>query len=157
MTKCLITEASTLIRHSGVKKIKSIFFGGGTPSLASVQTLSEIINCVKKSTNLLTDAEISLEASPEALTQTYLREINSAGINRLSVGVQAFSDTELKSLNRSHNVEEAVRSIQLANSIFPGKVSIDLLFGRPGQTLKQWQHELHMVISFGKVCCPRWL
>ncbi|XP_064621389.1 radical S-adenosyl methionine domain-containing protein 1, mitochondrial-like isoform X2 [Lineus longissimus] len=143
MKRCLGKEIQSLIYLSGIKEITSIFFGGGTPSLAEPSTLGHVIETVAKEATLADSAEITMEANPTSVEATKLREFKAAGINRLSLGIQALNDRDLKILGREHTVQEALSCLSKAKSLFPGKTSLDLIFGRPFQTLELWQDELH--------------
>ncbi|XP_014784514.1 radical S-adenosyl methionine domain-containing protein 1, mitochondrial [Octopus bimaculoides] len=148
MTDSLVTETKALLKLSGVKQITSIFFGGGTPSLAPPSTIQRIIECVKQVANLSNRAEITLEANPTALEFQKLRDFKAAGINRLSVGVQSLNDAQLRILGRNHTAAESIRCVEEAINLYKGKVSIDLIFGIPGQTLKDWSEELKRTLCF---------
>ncbi|XP_048248376.1 radical S-adenosyl methionine domain-containing protein 1, mitochondrial-like [Haliotis rufescens] len=143
----LVRETETLIRLSGVSSIASIFFGGGTPSLASADTIASIINQVKAQVTLPDSGEITLEANPTSLETNRLREFCDAGVNRLSIGVQSLRQDNLSVLGRDHTVEEAERCIREGRALFPGRVSVDLMFGLPGQTVHAWLAELRQMID----------
>ncbi|XP_033748642.1 radical S-adenosyl methionine domain-containing protein 1, mitochondrial-like isoform X2 [Pecten maximus] len=147
MTKCLTTETKTLIESSQVSRINSIFFGGGTPSLAEPRTIASVIEAVTKTTQLHAAAEVTLEVNPTLLETGKLRDFRSAGVNRVSIGVQAFKDTDLKVLGREHSSLDSIKCIEEAVSLYPGRVSVDVIFGRPGQTLDSWITEIHQVLS----------
>lgn len=134
---------------SGISKINSIFFGGGTPSLALPSTVGRVIDMVKHHVTFPEGSEVTLEANPTQLETSRLKDFKSAGVNRLSIGVQALNEEDLKFLGRDHSVTEAERCIEEAQKMFPGHVSVDLMFGRPGQTLEAWVDELAQVIRFG--------
>ncbi|XP_070579952.1 radical S-adenosyl methionine domain-containing protein 1, mitochondrial-like isoform X1 [Ptychodera flava] len=147
MKSCLVTETETLLKMSDVKYITTIFFGGGTPSLAAPSTMASIINTVHRVTNMAPDAEVTLEANPTNLETQKLKDFKAAGINRLSLGIQSLNGEDLKILGRDHTVAESLRCLREARKIFPGKTSIDLIFGRPGQTVENWKKELEMAVS----------
>lgn len=142
MRKCLVRETETLLNLSGVKKIKSIFFGGGTPSLAEPKTFAAVIDCVRAKVALEDEAEVTMEANPTSTEAALLAEFKVAGVNRLSLGVQTFNEDLLKFLGRNHSVADSLRSLEAAKNIFRGRVSIDLIFGNPTQTLDMWCTEL---------------
>ncbi|KAJ8022680.1 Radical S-adenosyl methionine domain-containing protein 1, mitochondrial [Holothuria leucospilota] len=142
MRKCLVRETETLLNLSGVKKIKSIFFGGGTPSLAEPKTFAAVIDCVRAKVALEDEAEVTMEANPTSTEAALLAEFKVAGVNRLSLGVQTFNEDLLKFLGRNHSVADSLRSLEAAKNIFRGRVSIDLIFGNPTQTLDMWSTEL---------------
>lgn len=147
MRKCLVVEAQTLLMLSGVKRISSVYFGGGTPSLAEPSTISSVLETVSRLCYLPSGAEVTLEANPTSTETATLRHFHSAGINRLSLGIQAFNSRDLLLLGRDNTVEDSLQALETAKSIFPGKVSIDLIFGRPHQTLDAWHKELDQALS----------
>jgi len=115
-------------------EISTVFIGGGTPSMLHPTMLEKIITKLEKSFNIKSDAEWSLEANPETLNFELLKEYKRLGINRLSVGVQSFVDTELQFLQRIHNSSEAEESIKSARKAGFDNINIDLIFSIPGQT-----------------------
>jgi oxygen-independent coproporphyrinogen-3 oxidase len=121
--------------------VRSIFFGGGTPSLMRPETVGGILDAIAAKWRIEPDAEITLEANPTSVEAGRFRGYRSAGVNRLSIGVQALSDADLKSLGRRHTVEEALAAVRLADSVFP-RFTFDLIYGRPGQSEAGWRAEL---------------
>jgi putative oxygen-independent coproporphyrinogen III oxidase len=128
--------------------VTSIFFGGGTPSLASGRAIGAVIDAVAAHWTIAPDAEITLEANPNSAEQARFRDYRAAGVNRVSIGVQALDDAALKSLGRLHDCAEARRAVALALAIFP-RASFDLIYARPGQTSGEWKHELKDALGFG--------
>jgi putative oxygen-independent coproporphyrinogen III oxidase len=126
--------------------IDTVFFGGGTPSLIKPQTIETILAFCVQHLRLHSHAEITLEANPGSLEMTQCKAFRSLGINRLSIGVQAFSDSGLQQLGRAHSVHDAIQAITLAQALFDN-FSIDLIYGRPQQSWKSWQEELRMAES----------
>eukprot|EP00062_Callorhinchus_milii_P004772 gi/632943733/ref/XP_007887109.1/ PREDICTED: radical S-adenosyl methionine domain-containing protein 1, mitochondrial [Callorhinchus milii] len=131
------------VAHSG---ITSVFFGGGTPSLARPSTVGSLLETVAKTTFLASDAEISLEANPRSAAASRLAQFKAVGVNRLSLGVQALRDADLLILGRDHTAQEALWSLGEARALFPGWTSVDVLFGRPGQSLGLWEAELQELL-----------
>src|SRR6201987_1873897 len=123
------------------RTVRSVFFGGGTPSLMRPETVQGVIDAIAAAWRLDKDAEITLEANPTSVEAERFRGYRSAGINRLSIGVQALNDFDLKALGRKHDVVEALAAVRLAASFFP-RFSFDLIYGRPGQTAAAWRREL---------------
>ena len=121
--------------------VRSVFFGGGTPSLMRPQTVQGVIDAISSAWRLEPDAEITLEANPTSVEAGRFRGYRAAGVNRLSIGVQALSDADLKALGRKHTVAEALAAVKLAASLFP-RFSFDLIYGRPGQGEADWRDEL---------------
>ena len=123
------------------REARSIFFGGGTPSLMKPQTVQSLIDAVAAAWPLAADAEITLEANPTSVEAGRFRGYRAAGVNRLSIGVQALDDADLKALGRRHDVAEAVEAVKTAAAIFP-RYSFDLIYARPGQSEAAWRAEL---------------
>ncbi len=129
------------------RKIISIFFGGGTPSLMDVEYINEILISVKNNFNVLSDAEITLETNPGTVEKSKLEKFLSIGINRLSVGIQSFDNVDLKFLTRIHNSETAIQTIKDAADIGFENISLDLIFNLPNQTKKKWIRNLEIATS----------
>ena len=126
--------------------ITSIYFGGGTPSLLSVEFIEKILNFINANFNVVSNAEITLEANPKTININKAIGYKSVGINRLSIGVQSLIDVDLRTLGRVHNAHDALMCVYEMSSIFPN-VSIDLIYNRPGQTLENWEQELSMALE----------
>ena len=129
------------------RRVGSIFFGGGTPSLMRPQTVQGVIDAIAAKWRLEPDAEVTLEANPTSVEAGRFRGYRAAGVNRLSVGVQALGDADLKALGRKHTVEEALAAVSVAASLFP-RFSFDLIYGRPGQSEAAWRKELARALDF---------
>lgn len=129
------------------KVIDTIYFGGGTPSLMSEKLLSNIINKINSLYKINKNCEISLESNPNSINYEKLKSFKDIGINRLSIGVQSLIDRDLKFLGRIHNRNEVIEAINTAQKIFNDKYSIDLIYGRPNQNLKEWKDELNEAIQ----------
>ncbi len=143
----LLVAISNASRRFPNKLASSLYFGGGTPSLMSVATVAAIIEQVEKCFGFVKNAEISLEANPDSSHAKGFKGLRQVGINRLSMGVQAFNDDALKWLGRSHSVREAERSIDTARNLFP-RMSFDLIYCRPGQSCHEWRAELRRSLQF---------
>ena len=128
------------------KHIKSIFFGGGTPSLMNPIVVEGIINKISKLATINKQTEITLEANPTSFETSKFKAFKAAGINRVSIGVQSLRENDLKKLGRTHDVIQAIKTIETANTIFP-RVSFDLIYARSGQILKDWQEELKQAME----------
>lgn len=128
--------------------VSSIFFGGGTPSLMSPAASDSVLAVIGRLWRIQPDAEITLEANPNSVEQDRFRGYRAAGVNRVSIGVQALDDISLRQLGRLHDSTEARSSIALAMNVFP-RVSFDLIYARPRQTLGDWQRELQQALAFG--------
>lgn len=127
--------------------IKSIFFGGGTPSLMKPSTVDAIICKISDYTTVDKNIEITLEANPTSVEASKFIDFKAAGINRISIGVQSFNENELKFLGRQHNAEEAITAIKLAEKYFHN-YSFDLIYALPGQTLKDVDYTVNKALEF---------
>jgi putative oxygen-independent coproporphyrinogen III oxidase len=161
--KCPYCDFNSHIRHGGVdearflagylaelqyfaslapgRSVTSIFFGGGTPSLMRPSTVAAILDAIGNHWNVGHGAEITLEANPTSVEVKNFAGYRTAGVNRLSLGVQALDDASLKSLGRQHSADEALAALALAKQHF-GRVSFDLIYAREGQTAQAWREEL---------------
>ncbi len=134
-------EIQTIKSRIGPRRVHSIFFGGGTPSLMQPETVGSIIDAIAKAWTIDGQAEITLEANPSSVEAARFRGYRSAGVNRVSLGVQSLRDADLKALGRLHSVAEAKAAISVAASIFE-RYSFDLIYARPGQNAGDWALEL---------------
>ncbi len=129
-------------------KTKSIFFGGGTPSLMEAETVELVIDTIKKKWPQSSDnIEITLEANPSSIEAGRFREYRAAGVNRISVGIQSLRDDALKFLGRLHSAKEAINALGIARETFD-RVSFDLIYTRPEQTTAAWEKELSEALAF---------
>jgi putative oxygen-independent coproporphyrinogen III oxidase len=129
------------------RTVASVFFGGGTPSLMRPQTVQGIIDAIAAKWRVDPNAEITLEANPTSVEAGRFRGYRAAGVNRLSIGVQALNDAALKALGRKHTVDEALEAVKLAASLFP-RFTFDLIYGRPSQSEAEWRGELKRALDF---------
>ncbi len=129
------------------RRVQSIFFGGGTPSLMSPEVLNELLARVRMLLPLAVEAEITLEANPGTVEATHFAGFREAGINRLSLGIQSFNDTHLKALGRIHDANEARRAVELALASFD-QVNLDLMYALPEQTMAQALADVQAAIAY---------
>ncbi len=129
------------------ESIASIYFGGGTPSVLKIDEINEILHLIDTGYQLEEDIEVTLEANPDDLTESFLERLNSTRINRLSIGTQSFNDHDLKSMNRRHNSRQAINSIKGAQQAGVQNISIDLIYGLPNQTLADWETNVEQAIA----------
>ncbi len=139
--EALVTELKYTATRTAGRSVSSIFFGGGTPSLMPPKAVADILDAVAELWSVQPDAEITLEANPTSVEAENFRGYRSAGVNRVSVGVQALDEADLKALGRQHTPDEALAAFKLAARIFP-RVSFDMIYARPHQTLTKWKNEL---------------
>jgi oxygen-independent coproporphyrinogen-3 oxidase len=137
--------AATAERTPG-RTVSTIFFGGGTPSLMQPSTVGGLLDAVAKHWTVSPDVEVTLEANPTSVEATRFRGYRTAGVNRVSLGVQSLDDASLKELGRLHTAQEALDAVAIARSIFP-RYSFDLIYARPRQTPQQWAGELRRAIA----------
>jgi putative oxygen-independent coproporphyrinogen III oxidase len=128
--------------------VSSIFFGGGTPSLTSGKSIAAILDAIAKLWPVASDVEVTLEANPASAEAERFRDYRAAGVNRISLGVQALNDADLKFLGRLHDVAEAKAALKMAMTAFD-RVSLDLIYARPKQTPEAWRRELTEALAFG--------
>lgn len=126
--------------------VTSVFFGGGTPSLMEPATAASVIEHIGKRWRLDAGVEITLEANPTSVEAALLAGFRSAGVNRVSLGVQALNDADLKFLGREHSAREALEAVDIAARLFD-RFSFDLIYARPGQTVAAWESELRQALS----------
>ncbi|HUL86940.1 MAG TPA: radical SAM family heme chaperone HemW [Pseudolabrys sp.] len=168
LSKCPYCDFNSHVRHGGIdearfvrayeteiaatagrvpgRTVSSIFFGGGTPSLMRASSVQAILDCIGKYWTIAPDVEVTLEANPTSVEATRFRGFRTAGVNRVSLGVQALDDVDLKELGRLHSAQEALDAVAVARSIFD-RYSFDLIYARPRQTPEAWAAELRRAIA----------
>ncbi|MBI9054706.1 MAG: radical SAM family heme chaperone HemW [Bacteroidales bacterium] len=129
------------------EKIKTIYFGGGTPSLLSPKQLQVILDKLIQNFDLENEIEITLEANPDNLSVKYLRALKEIGINRLSVGLQSFIETDLQLMKRKHTVKESIKAIGDAQESGFDNISIDLIYGLPDLTISMWEENIEKALK----------
>ena len=139
-------EIETTAARIPGRQVSSIFLGGGTPSLMQPQTVGAVLDAIGKHWQVADDVEVTLEANPTSVEATRFRGYRTAGVNRVSLGVQALDDASLKALGRLHSAREALDAVAIARSVFD-RYSFDLIYARPDQTPDMWADELKLAIS----------
>ena len=139
-------EIETTAARAPSREVTSIFLGGGTPSLMQPQTVGAILDAIGRHWRVAPDAEITLEANPTSVEASRFAGYRAAGVNRVSLGVQALDDASLKSLGRLHSAQEALDAVAIARAAF-SRYSFDLIYARPDQTPSMWKRELEQAIS----------
>jgi len=147
ITLYLSALKNELIRRAGGECIRSIYFGGGTPSLLSVKYIGDLISAISSLSTVEEAAEITIEANPGTINRVYLTAIRELGVNRLSLGVQSMNNKELTLLGRIHTGEDAKEAVRFARGSGFDNLSLDLIYGLPGQTLSDWRHSLDEAIA----------
>ena len=170
LAKCPYCDFNSHVRHNGVdegpfragllaelewfaaaapgEKVRSVFFGGGTPSLMSPATVGAVIERIARLWGFEDAPEITLEANPTSVEAGRFAGYRASGVNRVSLGMQSLDDEELAKLGRRHSAAEALAALELARAWF-ARISVDLIYARPGQSVTGWQRELERVISLG--------
>ncbi len=143
-----LKEIGHLRAKIGKRQTETVFFGGGTPSLMDPATVEALLEAIHSAWPIASDAEITLEANPSSVEAERFKGYRVAGINRVSLGVQALNDADLKSLGRLHSVSEALSALDVAQSTFD-RYSFDLIYARPNQSLSDWKAELGQAIAMG--------
>lgn len=148
MIEALITEITIRKHEFDNEEVKTIYFGGGTPSVLNQVEIDRIITTIYENYKVIANPEITLEANPDDLTELRIIEISKSQVNRLSIGIQSFFEKDLKLMNRAHNGEEAKKCLSIATRYFDN-ISIDLIYGIPNTTNKEWRENIHTALSFG--------
>ena len=168
LSKCPYCDFNSHVRHGGVdearflrgyeseiaataaqvpgRTVSTIFFGGGTPSLMQPSTVQTILDCIGRHWSVAPDVEVTLEANPTSVEATRFRGFRTAGVNRVSLGVQSLDDAALAELGRLHSAKEALDAVAVARAIFP-RYSFDLIYARPRQSTEAWAKELRRAVA----------
>ena len=148
LIQALITELELRKEEFKSTEVETIYFGGGTPSLLTNNELQSIIDAVYFNYSVMAHPEITLEANPDDLSYNRIEALTDTPINRLSIGIQSFFETDLKLMNRAHNAQEAKACLEIAVEHFDN-ISLDLIYGIPGASNQQWIKNIEMALSFG--------
>jgi oxygen-independent coproporphyrinogen-3 oxidase len=143
----LLTEAWLWSKTVGARRVETLFFGGGTPSLTPVGEMAKIVDGLRSAFRIAEGAEVSLEANPGSLSAEYLRQLRDIGFNRLSIGVQSFDDDELRALDRIHSGDDAREAFASAREAGFDNVNLDFIYGLPEQPLERWQRTLEQALA----------
>ncbi len=127
--------------------LSTIYFGGGTPSQLTAQQMEQIFCAIRDNYIISSDAEVTMELNPDDVTDAYIRAIKASGVNRISMGVQTFSDRLLRFINRRHDARQAKAAVGIVHSAGITNVSLDLIYGLPGQTFEDWQNDVEEVLK----------
>jgi putative oxygen-independent coproporphyrinogen III oxidase len=144
--RAFLAEIAANAARAAGRTVTSIFFGGGTPSLMQPATVGAILDGIGRAWNVAPDVEVTLEANPTSVEATRFRGYRAAGVNRVSLGVQALDDGALKRLGRTHTAAEALAAVAIARQVF-GRYSFDLIYAREDQSLEAWAAELKRAIA----------
>lgn len=144
--RAYLSEIDRVAAQTGDRILNSVFFGGGTPSLMDPEVVQAVLDRVRRSWRLANDVEITLEANPTSIESGRFRAYSEAGVNRISMGMQALNDTDLKRLGRMHSAAEGRAAFGIARKHF-ARVSFDLIYARQGQDLASWESELNEALA----------
>ena len=145
--QALMREMELRKHYLGGEPIETLYFGGGTPSQLSAETYQQLFEVLHKHYDLSACQEITLEANPDDLTPAYIHTLRRLPINRISMGVQSFDDTDLRFLNRRHDSAQAIRAVRDCQQVGFTNLSIDLIYGLPHQTAGAWAHNLDQALA----------
>ena len=143
-----IADELILRKSELTETIETVYFGGGTPSLLSIDELRFLIDTIHENYKIVKYPEITLEANPDDLSEDKILEFSESPINRLSIGIQSFFDDDLKSMNRSHNASESLKCLSAAIGSFEN-ITIDLIYGVPNMSVEKWRENLKIAFDFG--------
>lgn len=143
----LLVEAVLRKNELNSETLTTVYLGGGTPSLLSITQLSKIVNGLKKVFDFSAVEEFTIEVNPDDVTADYIQQAKSLGINRVSMGVQSFSDEDLRFINRRHTAKQATDAIHIIKKAGIDNISIDLIYGIPGQNIEKWKNNVDTAIS----------
>ncbi len=137
-----------LCKNEITQPIETIYFGGGTPSILSIKEINLLLKTIYTNYTVIDDAEITLEANPDDLNEEKIINLSKTKVNRLSIGVQSFFNDDLQFMNRAHNANEALKSLQIATKYF-NNITIDLIYGIPHLSNEKWRNNLKTVFDLG--------
>ena len=143
----LLNEIGLQANYLEKQPVETIYFGGGTPSLMSIEFLKEVLEKIALTYSVIETAEITLEANPDDITDERLQQWKSIGINRLSIGIQSFFEEDLQWMNRAHNSKQALKALESARQLFDN-ITVDLIYGTPGLTDEMWKQNVDTVLGF---------
>lgn len=147
MVQALVREIALRKHELPARPLETIYFGGGTPSLLSDRELGTIFDAIAGQFDIANGAEITLEANPDDLTPVKIKSLSNSPVNRLSIGIQSFRDSDLLLMNRAHNAQEAERSVKASQDAGFANITADLIYGLPGQSLADWRDNLQKLIA----------
>lgn len=146
MIDALVKEIELRKSELGSENIETVYFGGGTPSVLSVEEINKILDAVGRNFTMIANPEITLEANPDDLSKEKIKELSQTPINRLSIGVQSFFDDDLQMMNRSHNAQNAYESVAEARNFFDN-ITLDLIYGIPNMSIDKWEANISKALE----------
>tara|TARA_B110000037_G_scaffold40411_1_gene49971 strand:+ start:12627 stop:13757 length:1131 start_codon:yes stop_codon:yes gene_type:complete len=135
--------------YIGDETVRTIYFGGGTPSVIEIELLNDILQTIRLNYTIDPDCEITLECNPDDLEEEKLIALHKFGVNRLSIGIQSFNNNVLEFMNRAHNSTQATNSVIMAKACGFDNITIDLIYGVPGTTMETWKNQLDLMLELG--------
>lgn len=147
MVAAIVKEAIERGKELSEETVKTVYFGGGTPSVLNAKELHRILQTVQENYRLASDVEITFEANPDDINSDLLKVWRNEGVNRLSIGVQSFRSEDLEWMNRSHSAEQSVEAVKTAQNEGFKNITIDLIYGLPNMTMKDWEAQLDQAIA----------
>jgi oxygen-independent coproporphyrinogen-3 oxidase len=144
----LLEEAALRKDYLEGEQVSTVYFGGGTPSVFSVEEIGMIMSSLRNCYEITDDAEITIELNPDDVTREYVSGLHKIGINRISLGIQSWRDEDLKLLNRRHDSKGAEKALRTCIDEGFGNITIDLIYGIPGMSVKEWENNLDFSFSF---------
>ncbi len=148
MILALAKEIGMRKMETDTEPIETIYFGGGTPSVLTLEEINFLIETVYENYSVSDNPEITLEANPDDLSSEKILELSKSKINRLSIGIQSFFEEDLQIMNRAHNAKEAIKCLQECTRYFDN-ISLDLIYGIPGMSNEKWKQNIETALSFG--------
>ncbi|MEE3999789.1 radical SAM family heme chaperone HemW [Tenacibaculum sp. FZY0031] len=148
LVSCLVKELELRKEELLNETIETIYFGGGTPSLLSIEELQLLIDTIYQNYVVIANPEITLEANPDDLSEEKIIELSKTSVNRLSIGIQSFFEEDLQLMNRAHNAQEAKKCLSAATRYFDN-ITIDLIYGVPNMSNERWRENLQIAFDFG--------
>lgn len=145
----VVCELNERCGYLNGEMVDTVYFGGGTPSILAVDDIKRVLDSIYNIYNVRENVEVTVEGNPDDMTEERLRMLSSIGVNRLSMGVQSFDDARLCFLGRRHTSAQAMRAVRLAQACGFDNISIDLMFGFPGQTLDEWKADVERAFQLG--------
>ena len=144
-------EREMSLRRPFIKgtRAHTIYIGGGTPSLLPTHLLRELFEAISRNFTIDADAEVTIEANPDDVTQEWLKGLSDTPVNRISMGAQSFNDQLLHLLRRRHNAQQTIDAVEVCKEAGITNISLDLIYGLPGQTFENWQHDVQLALSLG--------
>lgn len=143
----IIDELNLRANEINLADVATIYIGGGTPSVLNLRQMALLMDGLRSRMDFGKVTEVTMEVNPDDVTADYMSGVKSLGVNRISMGVQSFVDPELRAVNRRHNAEEAISAIDTIRNAGISNISVDLIYGLPGQTLESWSYSLNMLLQ----------